>query len=746
MLMMLKPTRLFLKTLIFSALAFPANAETLPGLQDCVSVSSGDYVYMRDYDAADPTRDCKAAPSQISSYVSSVSAAGSDRSIQFNNASALGGSSTFVYTNTDRVGLGTGSPNSRYNMQISGPGDIALGAVKDSDFWGIEVGESSTKIGGFYWRNTLERVEFATYGYSYPIVFGNDWLTLATSGNVGVGATSPGAQLQVSAGAAATKGLIVKGAASQSANLQEWQTNAGTTITIVDSAGIPTLRKDITSGNQYYDAMYVANQGAFKVWPTQKLVTFGGRTADNRVDLYGGSQYGDGAQFTVYGASYSTDTSRQGAAEFMVKSGQRFGLFEYDGILENLAVFKKDGVVIGRGSYFAQPTPNAQLDVTARTASTIGTIVKGAASQTANLQEWQDSSGAAMANVSSAGNFTLADDKFLGLSTTGARIIFDDQTIDRVNFASANVSIGTTPTSANRLIVGDTRTVGSTGAAYHLTRLENNATFTNTTGGPSVSSLQIVSTGAANTSSGSTGATISAINATHTDTVTLNTASGTYTSDGNRFSVTGSYTVNNLNEVQQNGVRSNLTLSSATIGASAAFRQTGFNSLVSGNLGTTGTTNKKGFDADVSGTAGVAYGYHITNISGASTLYGFYMADTDTSIKHLLARDSQKTYFGSGEDVAIYYTGTDWVFDAEQATNAYVFNSSGNNTDFNIEGDTDPNTFYLDASADRIGIGTNAPSAQLHTTGTVMMTGLPTADPGISGALWNDAGTLKISP
>lgn len=745
MLMMQRQARLFLKTLIFSALAFPTNAETLPGLQDCVSVSSGDYVYMRDYDAADPTRDCKAAPSLISTYTSSVSAAGSDRSIQFNNASALGGSSTFVYTNTDRVGLGTGSPNSRYNMQISGPGDIALGAIKDSDFWGIEVGESSTKVGGFYWRNALERVEFATYGYAYPIVFGNDWLTLATSGNVGVGATSPGAQLQVNAGAAATKGLIVKGASSQSANLQEWQTNAGTAVTIVDSAGIPTLRKDITSGNQYYDAMYVANQGAFKVWPTQKLVTFGGRTADNRVDLYGGSQYGDGAQFTVYGASYSTDTSRQGAAEFMVKSGQRFGLFEYDGILENLAVFKKDGVVIGRGSYFAQPTPNAQLDVTARTASTIGTIVKGATSQTANLQEWQNSSGTVMANVSSAGNFTLADDKFLGLSTTGARIIFDDQTIDTVNFASANIGINAAPSQSIRLLANEAKT---TSTGYTPFRFQNASTVSSSFGATN-KTLDLNTTFAGSLTNDFSLGSAYAFYSNTTDTTTIPSSDTLYdTGTLNFIHNAQANTIAAFSGINQYGVNFQVGLSGTapSINTDASFRQTSMTATVTGNLGTTGTTEKTGVALSVLGTADTSKAIDIVGVASATTLYGIYMTETGTSVKHKLTNDSQKTYFGTGEDAAIYYTGTNWVFDAEKATNAYVFNSSGNNTDFNIEGDTDPNTFYLDASADRIGIGTNAPSAQLHTTGTVMMTGLPTADPGISGALWNNAGTLKISP
>jgi hypothetical protein len=44
--------------------------------------------------------------------------------------------------------------------------------------------------------------------------------------------------LSVNTGATATKGLVVRGAASQSANLQEWQNSGGTAIANISSAGV----------------------------------------------------------------------------------------------------------------------------------------------------------------------------------------------------------------------------------------------------------------------------------------------------------------------------------------------------------------------------------------------------------------------------------------------------------------------------------------------------------------------------
>ena len=45
---------------------------------------------------------------------------------------------------------------------------------------------------------------------------------------------------------------------------------------------------------------------------------------------------------------------------------------------------------------------------------------------------------------------------------------------------------------------------------------------------------------------------------------------------------------------------------------------------------------------------------------------------------------------------------------------AVVVNESGGNNDFRVEGDTEANLIFADASTDRVGIGTNSPSAALE--------------------------------
>ena len=53
-----------------------------------------------------------------------------------------------------------------------------------------------------------------------------------------------------------------------------------------------------------------------------------------------------------------------------------------------------------------------------------------------------------------------------------------------------------------------------------------------------------------------------------------------------------------------------------------------------------------------------------------------------------------------------------------------VLNEAGGNFDFRIEGDTDPNLLFVDASVDDVGIGTNNPAAKLHIAGDTLFENL----------------------
>lgn len=78
-------------------------------------------------------------------------------------------------------------------------------------------------------------------------------------------------------------------------------------------------------------------------------------------------------------------------------------------------------------------------------------------------------------------------------------------------------------------------------------------------------------------------------------------------------------------------------------------------------------------------------------------------------------------FAGSGTDTGLFSGGADQVNvstggteRAEFGTAEVVFNDGGANYDFRVEGDTNTNLVVVDASADSIGIGTNAPGTLIE--------------------------------
>jgi len=74
-----------------------------------------------------------------------------------------------------------------------------------------------------------------------------------------------------------------------------------------------------------------------------------------------------------------------------------------------------------------------------------------------------------------------------------------------------------------------------------------------------------------------------------------------------------------------------------------------------------------------------------------------------------------KTTGGDDGALAIQSNGTEL---AKFKTTELVINDGGANYDFRVEGDTDANLLFVDASADKIGIGTTSPDERLDVSGT----------------------------
>jgi hypothetical protein len=232
-------------------------------------------------------------------------------------------------------------------------------------------------------------------------------MIIKQGGNVGIGtitpdtigASSTAAMLGIVANATTTVGLVVRGIASQSANLQEWQDSAAVVRTQISPSGVLTLRP----------VSYAANQSA-------------------------------GIEITDTTNSWSTAKIR------LVSDGSgnpRLGIFAPSVAIENISV--QSGSVGIRTA-----APLAILHVSTAGAASIGTIIQGAASQSANLQEWQNSSGTVLAKVDSAGSITGVDLTLSGNLT--------------VNGTTTNINTTNLVVEDKNIILGDVTTPSNTTA------------------------------------------------------------------------------------------------------------------------------------------------------------------------------------------------------------------------------------------------------------------------------------------
>jgi len=180
--------------------------------------------------------------------------------------------------------------------------------------------------------------------------------------------------------ASSTVGLIIKGAASQTANLQEWQNSNGTTLSLIKNDG----RLWIQTNTELYATLQAT---AYSAGAHAARLRGAGGASVVRLETTASNTIG----IEVIGAS----------------GGQTANLQEWQsepGTVRS-AVNANGFIIAGNSTAIS----NAIFSAQTYGASQVGIAVRGAASQTANLQEWQNSAGTVLAKISSDGTITAGN-------------------------------------------------------------------------------------------------------------------------------------------------------------------------------------------------------------------------------------------------------------------------------------------------------------------------------------------------
>ena len=122
----------------------------------------------------------------------SITAAGADKQVQFNNGGVLGASANFIWDNASgRLGIGTANPVHRLDVQSSTDAYIRAGGIAAA-----EAGFKISKDGTTSWTIFQPALSSDLRFYNGNPV-GTGW-TLRSGGNFGVDDTSPDYKFEVS--------------------------------------------------------------------------------------------------------------------------------------------------------------------------------------------------------------------------------------------------------------------------------------------------------------------------------------------------------------------------------------------------------------------------------------------------------------------------------------------------------------------------------------------------------------------
>lgn len=296
----------------------------------------------------------KGAVSQTANLFEAQNSAGT-AVVSFTNAGAASFSSNITTTgsiNFGPTGILTLTSNGNYN-------GVALGRS-------ASTGESGLALGSYMAAGSNSMMMGWGGGGLGRIIYG------LSSGEVGIGVSSPGAQLHAQPKSASMKGLIVQGVASQTANLVEVNTSTNELLFGVLSNGTVKMG---TSGSAT-STVFGHNAGAFRIESQGTESCFSVVSPDN------------GSGKTTFNLTRVPADAKWNMSTGSIGLNFVTGAFSWTGV----------GIDLPSGT-----GPGAKLHINCDLATKKGQLIKAHASQSESLFEVQNSSGTAMTLIQSNG-------------------------------------------------------------------------------------------------------------------------------------------------------------------------------------------------------------------------------------------------------------------------------------------------------------------------------------------------------
>jgi hypothetical protein len=231
--------------------------------------------------------------------------------------------------------------------------------------------------------------------------------------------TFTGGVQQITTASAATKGLIVKATASQSANLQEWQNSSGGLLLSVDSTGnvVAPSASGTAARFRYFDGTGAVGTYIDTANVSGALSMVARSTTVVTVIVKGvASQTGDLQQWQNSAGTVLASITSAGTANVANLVATESANSTVGWSSSNFQRNSSTGLI----QLILQNFSGASFRITNGNAAANPLIVRGAASQTANLQEWQNSGATTLTAVNAAGTINFASGNTSATANTGA--------------------------------------------------------------------------------------------------------------------------------------------------------------------------------------------------------------------------------------------------------------------------------------------------------------------------------------